>query len=318
MKRYIIVPLFFALTLPVLASALTIPARLKAPPLPGTSEKNPSVVTVRTLLARQATTTAVTTPTATTTVCSGPEAPIFVVMGQSNAWGLGKVSLATTSVGALSAAGWPFSFWESATAWANGSAIKTAQKVTFGPDLNIAYRLTSSGKTDFYIFKYAVSNTSLASNWGSRGTKGLYDKAVSSLTKAEGLICAAGKKPVVKAVFWMQGESDAQNQGMAAAYQKNLQRLVDQSRQDYLGPTNPFIIGLINNKWGMWPYAKAVRTAEENVGNEAFNGYVETNDLSVYPGKNCGMGICEEHYDTYGQLNLGNRFYEKYISLIGQ
>jgi hypothetical protein len=267
----------------------------------------------------------VTTTTATSTwiscsssVMGAPEAPIYIVIGQSNAWGLGIIKGAASTTKALTTAGWPFSFWAGTqTSWASGSTIQTAQKGSFGPDLNISNQLTASGKSGFYVFKYAVSNTSLATNWGSRGTKGLYDKAVGLLKKAEGQICASGKNPVVKAVFWMQGETDASNQNMSIAYQKNLQVLVDQSRQDYLGSTAPFIIGLIDSAHNMWPYAANVRKAEQAVGSEMYNGYIETNDLEVYPGKNCGMGLCMDHYDTKGQLDLGNRFYQKYVLMGG-
>ena len=266
-----------------------------------------------------------TTSTATSTwigcsssVVGAPEASIYIVMGQSNAWGLGIIRAATSTTKALANAGWPFSFWNSQqVSWASGSMIQTAQKGGFGPDLNISYQLSANGKSGFYVFKYAVSNTSLATNWGSRGKKGLYDKAVSLLKKAERQICASGKNPVVKAVFWMQGETDASNQNMSVKYQSNLQRLVNQSRQDYLGSTAPFIIGLIDSAHGMWPYAANVRKAEQFVGSEMYNGYIETNDLEVYPGKNCGMGLCMDHYDTKGQLDLGNRFYEKYVSMGG-
>ena len=267
--------------------------------------------------------TASSTATSTWISCSSsvigaPEAPIYIVMGQSNAWGMGIIKGAASTTKALTTVGWPFSFWDgSQSAWGSGSTIQSVQKGSFGPDLNISNQLAASGKSGFYVFKYAVSNTSLASNWGSRGSKGLYDKAVGLLKTAENKICASGKNPVVKAVFWMQGETDASNQNMSVAYQNNLQRLVSQSRQDYLGSTAPFIIGLIDSKWGMWPYAGNVRKAEQAIGNQAYNGYIETNDLEVYPGTSCGMGLCEDHYDTKGQLDLGNRFYQKYVSMGG-
>ncbi len=286
-----------------------------------------TTVTTATTTTTTGTTTIATitaTTTATTSVSysgctnSGPEAPIFVIMGQSNAAGLGKISQAETATAGLDSVAWPFSYWTgSQTSWKLGSTIKDAQHGFFGPDYGIAYELSLNGKRGYYVYKYAVGGTNLAVQWGSRGSGGLYDKAVSSLKKAESAICAEGKKPVVKAVFWMQGESDAVNLNMTVLYESNLRRLIKQSREDFLGPTAPFIIGLIDSATGMWKYAPFVRDAEKKVGSEAHNGYVETNDISVYPGTSCGTGECMAHYNAKGQLELGKRFYEKYVSLNG-
>ena len=270
-----------------------------------------------------ATTTTTTTTTTTSMTCTSasPVAPIFVVMGQSNAWGLGKISVATSTVTYLDGQNWPFDYWAMAQGgWSNGSLIKTAQSGYFGPELGISYNLVANNKIGFYIFKYAVGGTSLALQWGSRGTGGLYDKAVTQLKAAESQICSTGYTPVVRAVFWMQGESDAVSPTTANEYQQNLERLVSQSRQDFLGTNSPFIIGLIDSVTGLWQYAPVVRTAEKAVAAEPFNGSVETNDLPVYPAKCSGSSgsQCQAHYTTQGQLTLGTRFYNEYVSMGGQ
>lgn len=246
-------------------------------------------------------------------------------MGQSNAAGVGQISQLSTTQGltniinALASSNWPFKYWynDTQSAWRPGSAVKTIQGNYFGPDLVISYLLDTNGLSDFYTFKYAVSGTSLATDWGSRGTGGYYDKAVASLKKSEKAICATGKNPVVKAVFWMQGESDASDATMAASYGNNLTRLISQSRQDYLGATSPFIIGLIDNYVpGLWPYADEVRNQQKSVAAKAVRAaYVETNDLQIYNSPCTSSPECVDHYNTLGQYGLGTRFYNKYASM---
>jgi Carbohydrate esterase, sialic acid-specific acetylesterase len=240
-------------------------------------------------------------------------------MGQSNAAGMALTSQASSTISFLADAGWPFSFWKTGgSSWNSGSGITTEQDGHFGPELGLSYGLVVNNQTGFYIYKYAIGGTTLALEWGSRGTGGLYDKAMSGLKQAEASICASGKKPVVEAVFWMQGESDAEYLPLADLYQGNLNRLVTQSRQDFLGPKNPFIIGLIDGATGVWTYGSIVRAAEKSVGSEPGNGYVDTDKMQVYPGSACTEGYCEIHYDAKGQLSLGQAFYAKYESMVSQ
>ena len=270
------------------------------------------------------------TPTTLDTTASGmctsnsPSAQIYVIMGQSNAAGVGKISLLPTTtetssvISGFESASWPFMYWhnDTQTSWRPGSDILNSSNHYFGPDLGISSSLEMSGQKNFYIFKYAQGGTTLAVDWGHKGTKGIYDKAVASLKKAEGAICAQGKNPVVKAVFWMQGESDALSASMAAIYGKNLTRLISESRQDFLGNTAPFIIGLISDRVpGLWVYANTVRTQQKNVAsNTAHTYFIETNDLPVYTVTCSTNAECDAHYTTIGQYELGTRFYDAYMS----
>lgn len=265
----------------------------------------------------------VSTSTSTTTqTCdpSSPQASIYIMMGQSNANGVGKISQIPANVNAdFDTAAWPFKIWykRNETSWKVGSDIKTIQGKYFGPDLTIAYSLMQSGERDFYMFKYAKGGTSLDGNWKSRGKHGLYDKAIVSLNRAKDAICATGKYPVVKALFWMQGEADAVFPAMAVKYSENLKRFISQSREDYVGNA-PIVIGLIDTRPGLWIYGNQVRSQQRSVASNTLKvGYVNTNDLSVYPSP-CSIYLgaeCKAHYNTASVLKLGERFYDKYLSL---
>jgi hypothetical protein len=263
-------------------------------------------------------TTGTTFPT--TCTASSPEAPLYVVMGQSNAVGVGKVSqISATMTTDFQNAGWPFKLWYGGNqvSWKSGSEIQTIQGPYFGPDLGIASKLVAAGQKDFYIFKYAVGGTTLQGDWKSRGGGGLYDKTIASLASAKQAICATGKNPVVKAMFWMQGESDGANQSMALNYGSNLQRLISQSRQDFLGNA-PLVIGLIDTAAGLWPYGEFVRNHQRAAASASNRiGYIETNDLPLYPTQ-CTLSSgaeCAAHYTTSGMITLGKRFYDKYVGL---
>lgn len=251
---------------------------------------------------------------------SSPEASLFLIMGQSNAVGAGKISkISPTIISDFQANNWPFHIWSggSQTAWKDGSDIQTIQGKYFGPDLNIASQLITGGLRDFYIFKYAVGGTSLGKDWKSRGGGGLYDKAVIALNNAKKEICATGKNPVVKALFWMQGETDAADANLSVSYGPNLRRFVSQSRVDFLDNTTPLVIGLIDTAGNQWAYGTIVRNWQKSVASTVNRiGWVETNDLSIYPAPCTGSTPeCLAHYDTNGQINLGQRFYDKYLDL---
>ena len=267
-----------------------------------------------------ATTTTVATTTARCTN-SSPEAPIYVIMGQSNAVGLGQISQVGPTLAELDTYNWPFKVWMNTTqtSWTAGTSLKTIQGGNFGPELGLAKALAKSGEKDFYVFKYAVGATSFM-NWyfAASGGSYLYYYAIANLNTAKSQICDTGKKPVVRALFWMQGESDAMSAALTTAYISNLTGLVNGTRSNMASSTTPFVIGLIDSVSGLWTYATGVRNSQYYVASILSKvGVVETNDLPLY-NASCSGGngaYCYAHYNSAGQLTLGQRFYDKYVSL---
>lgn len=263
-------------------------------------------------------------PAATTTqsgLCtlSSPQVSVYILMGQSNAVGIGKSSEASSDANSIFGSVWPFKIWiNDASSWAPGSTLLTSQLGYFGPELYLASGLYQGGENDFYIFKYAVGATTLAGNWKARGGGGLYDKAIASYQKARSAICKTGKLPVIKGMFWMQGESDAADPTMTQNYATNLRTLISQVRTDLISGKVPFIIGLINSKSGVWAYANQLRGQQASAAKNSTNVYtIETNDLPIYPSACTASPECNAHYNTQGQKGLGIRFYEKYIEATG-
>lgn len=118
----------------------------------------------------------------------------------------------------------------------------------FGPEVVLARRLAehySSLDQSIAIFKYAQGGTSLAHDWKGPGEDGLYDRMVKELQQAVGLLENNGYKVVYEGFFWVQGESDARDDDMAAAYQYRLQRLVDDLKLLVLrAPELPVVLGV--------------------------------------------------------------------------
>lgn len=267
---------------------------------------------------------------------SKPEAPIYIVAGQSNATGVGQLN---DSLRNMWNNNFQFKFWNSGHergdvfSWLNGSSIlqQVAPTYTFGPELILAYNLQNvSNKSNFYILKIAYSGSSLGPNsgepenaWLKRGENGLYDRFIRNYNNATTEICSSGKNPVVKGFFWMQGESDALDQvnNDANNYQANLQTFIDQLTVDVKG-TYPIFIGQIHSTAWAFLNNNLITTQVQKVraAQLALNGYrnrvstFDTSSFSTYnaPCDASNGSYCFIHLDTNGEIALGNRFYQLY------
>lgn len=114
----------------------------------------------------------------------------------------------------------------------------------FGPEVTFSRELTRVGYRPF-IFKYSEGSTSLGRNWLAPGAHGMYDAMVQELLKAIALQENLGNKPRVRALIWIQGESDAETDEMAISYQSRLRQLIDDFRKNVVkNPRLPIILGV--------------------------------------------------------------------------
>ncbi|MBI3229236.1 MAG: GBS Bsp-like repeat-containing protein [Burkholderiales bacterium] len=264
---------------------------------------------------------------------NSPEAQIYIIAGQSNALGLGKISEMPTSnypVDYAFSMNFPdrslmgaFDNAQQASRWAYGANAIVAANYSgdrsnlFGPEVSIARTLRARGISNFFIFKAAVGGSTLApvvdpwpyrglKSWLAKGEHGIYDSFISEISMASEEICRSGRRPVVKALYWMQGEGDAMI-GQGSQYYANLKKFIDQvNAEKVLGTGFPIVIGKIKNlnhiNSAVGDQSELVRKAQQNL-----NGYLgrvrvfDTQDLSVIPND-------QVHYDAAGQVELGNRF----------
>ena len=118
----------------------------------------------------------------------------------------------------------------------------------FGPEVSFGYQLKKLfPKDDIYLIKSSTGGTNLAADWNpnpdSMGPqyklfKSRVDAALANLT-------AAGKKPTIVGMIWMQGEDDSTNPAFAKAYGDNLKNFIAKVRSDYKAPEMKFVIGRI-------------------------------------------------------------------------
>ena len=247
--------------------------------------------------------------------CTGEAANIFIVAGQSNALGLGKISETYNQWqwNFWTQNGFGFKYWDFSinTEWQQGYYGIT-QTGSFGPELILTASLQSAGWKNIYIYKAAFGGASLApstqdqNHWLWRGYGGHYDRVIPNIKGVADNICQSGLRPIVKGIFWMQGESDAYySLNHASGYAHNLGVFIDQMRQDIAEPTTPFIIGKIKSNW---TYSSILRDQQDQVAAQKANvKTIETDDLTVTEDT--------VHYNSEGQLYLGWRFYESFSTL---
>lgn len=102
----------------------------------------------------------------------------------------------------------------------------------FGPEISLARALRRGGWNPA-IFKYSHPYSSVAEDWLLPGEGGLYDLMRIELEKAIGDFSAKGHTVILRGLVWLQGESDASDPEMAAAYESSLATILAHFRRRY-------------------------------------------------------------------------------------
>lgn len=161
-----------------------------------------------------------------------------------------------------------------------------AQDIGFGPEISFAHEL----RQVIGIIKVAGGGTTLAENWNPRGN--LYAKAMKTYARAK-----ASRPIEIRAILWMQGETDGVLQEHADAYKANLEETVAALRRE-VGNV-PFILCRVNPPLAEYPYAETVRQAQMTVNIPDYH-WMDCDSLTKV-----ADGI---HFDTEGQIALGRMF----------
>lgn len=225
--------------------------------------------------------------------------PVIILIGQSNAVGVGTISSAPTEYqGTITGA----KIWNG-SAFVNlvaGSTNQGADSLTFGPELSLCKKyLERSGNTEVYLIKHALSNTSLNVDW--LPTSGAQYTAMVAKINAALSNLGTGNYSI-KGFVWVQGENDALSASATPSinYQTNLTSLISNLRTAY-GASLPFVaaqLGYINRN--LYYYQDNVRNAQNLVQAAGVSVYVaQTDDLS--------FNADVIHYNAASQITLGNR-----------
>lgn len=168
----------------------------------------------------------------------------------------------------------------------------------WGPEAQFAWRWREASCARLYVVKHARGETGLAADpaqkdWSPASRGELWDAATAELAGARKAAPAAG----VRAVLWMQGETDAAVPAKAAAYQANLTAFVRDVRSRWGGQT--IAIAQIDRRGGGW---NQVRGAQATIAAAADIALVDTD---AFPRQPDGV-----HLTAKAQVQLGDAFFE--------
>lgn len=247
---------------------------------------------------------------------------VFILAGQSNATGQGYIANLTPGQTAQS----EVSIYHSGKPHLNGKGdanqwhplMQASESVDrFGPELGLGYRLYQliGGSRKIGIIKHAHSGTDLARQWNpgasardsaQRGEQ--YQIWLQTVNHAIEDLKKQGYQPQIKAVFWQQGENDADNPNDANTYEANLKHLIYTMRED-LGEKNlSFVLGLVLPPPSQGVGRDKVRQAQRNVSTLKNVYLVQTDDLSLRANdKNTPHPNDHLHFGTDGTWQLGVR-----------
>lgn len=186
----------------------------------------------------------------------------------------------------------------------------------FGPELALGSDYAVGSDKPVAIIKYAVGAAGLAQNFVKTGASGapLYPTLIQHIQAMLAELRGQGYAPTLRAMFWLQGESDALF-GTSAAYGANLSRFIADVRTDVQAPQLRFYATQINpNMPAFADSAARAGMQQVNAGMvQAANAdpqrvfYVRTDDISA--------GFADNiHYSADQTIDIGRRWAARYLS----
>ncbi len=181
----------------------------------------------------------------------------------------------------------------------------------WGPEAQLAFRWSRDHPCgDLRVVKYARGETGLAStpndrDWSPSSHDDVWDQATSELDAAKAALKTQGLSLRVEAVFWMQGETDAQDAAKAAAYRQNLTDMVMRIRTRWGDGQTSVYVGQIDRPPGSKGWER-VRQAQAAVATAVPGVHlIDTDPLARQPAD-------KVHFTASGQIQLGDGFYDQY------
>ena len=193
----------------------------------------------------------------------------------------------------------------------------------FGPEIGIADYLTEQGLSgEVVLMKYAVGASALdpaAGEWGSpssgKAKNGKwYDNMLALVSDGlETLAEDTGKKPVIKAFCWMQGETDAGNTSYRNNYFLNTKNLVSDLRDEWQEDSKEggftFIDAYISQYWGGYTQINAAKSQYNDLDDNSL--LIDTIKAGLEYDKQPTGSVDYFHYDAASMFELGHLFGEQ-------
>mgnify|MGYP002516416493 FL=1 len=186
----------------------------------------------------------------------------------------------------------------------------------FGPEVGLAEYFHKENKENIFIIKFAQGATSIFNQWAPRslGKPGaLYASSVEYVLSQVQKLEDMGYYPEIKAICWMQGEDDSNNDNYAQ-YGKYQRALMKDLREDFLYYSRVGVIGFIDagiSDSMAWVHQKEINAQKEEISKESeLNYYFSTIENKLkYNGEPAGSPDIY-HYDSSSMIKLGNLFAE--------
>lgn len=175
----------------------------------------------------------------------------------------------------------------------------------FGPEISFARALYHKEGRNLAVVKVAFSGTGMRTGWNplDPGDGGACYRSL--LKETQTAIAAAqlkGLKPHVRALVWVQGESDA-NAGDAPNYAKSLASMLDALRKGLNEPKMIALLGInTRNGEGKNPFIRIIIEAQKFAAAlDSRAAYVDTSAATI---------ANDAHWNTKGTLAVGAWFAE--------
>jgi len=284
------------------------------------------------------------------TALDGQQIEVWLVAGQSNAFGDAIAENYPTDEAyaeyktlLTNGASDVYHLYNSSTEFVP-AAFGQGSKTHSGPEIGITTALSGKGKQNA-IIKLAYGDTSLYNgttssaaikygtwtppsyiqkysiNTNGNKTGDLYLSFILKVKEGLDKLVDAGYTPIIKGLWWMQGEADTFGEASSAAYAELLETLIADMRADLskISGTNcsemPFVYGriLANSKHAIPTYLADVQAAQDEVAAKNLkNVYMidTTKDLIDPVTKTHRDPVQQDrwHYDSLSQQMIGEAF----------
>lgn len=167
---------------------------------------------------------------------------------------------------------------------------------TFGPEVSFGRGVADHLKgKKVALIKFAEGGTSLSKDWNPEVKDRLYPAFLDFTRKSLKELKDKGHTYSVRGMIWHQGESDASL--TAAEYEKALTAFITRVRSDLEVPDLPFGVGEVFDNGKRDAVRAAQKATAENVKGVFF---VSAEKLKTFDGGT--------HFDAASQIELGERF----------
>lgn len=192
----------------------------------------------------------------------------------------------------------------------------------FGPEIGMTEVFDSQEfERETFIIKYTQGGSILQTQWVSPSSNSqtgvLYSGMIEYVLECLSLLEEQGYFPYIKAVCWMQGESDGGY--YSAQYEKNELNLISDIRNDlgyYLEEGDnkiKFISAGISQYWTNYQIINNAKKYNANLDSQN-NYYIDTVALNLSYDKEPINNVDIYHYDSLAMIELGKAFAEAILS----